>query len=116
MLPIIAQLSWSVLLQQIEALKQKWEMKQQIAQRQEPEQEPVEFSNLVSEAFDDAAASMERYFDRPTHARARDQAIVTLLQSALAAALIHSLSGIDFLWQWRWSQVGVQLCKRSCLQ
>ena len=82
-------------------------MKQQSAQRQEPQEEPVEFTNLLSEAFDEAAASMERYFDRPIHARAREQAIVTLLQSALAAALIHSLFGIDFLGQWRWSQVGV---------
>ena len=96
-------------MQQIEVVEQ---LKKQYAQKQESSEKPVIFSDMWSEVYE---ALVEKNLDKPAYERAWDQATNTLLWSALLAALIHSLSGTDFLGQWRLPQVCVSTILRRRL-
>ena len=78
-------------------------MKKQYAQKQESPEKLPNISDLWSEAVE----AVEKDFNKPAHERASDQVFNTLVTSALFAAIIHSLSGIDFVGQWRLPQVCV---------
>lgn len=86
------------MLQQIKTVEQ---LKTQYAQRQASPDKLPNMSDLWSEAV----VSVEKDLDKPAHERASDQVFNAVLGGALFAAIIHSLSGIDFVGQWRLPQV-----------
>lgn len=61
----------------------------------------------MSDLWSQAVESVEKDFDKPAHERASHQVFSTLMMSAVFAAIFHSLSGIDFVEQWRLPQVCV---------